>query len=295
VQRRLVGGLGVGVLAAALAAAAAGAAGSDPAGGDQFASLTELAGAAEVVGIGEAHDNPAHHSLQSLLLERMAGAGQRPVVAFEMLAEDQQGALDRALAEATSAADLAARLQWRTRGWPDFAMYYPLFQTARRYRLPVLAADLNAEARRVISHGGLGALPAADRILVASRLPEDSARESALLRQIEAVHCGRLPAGAEGPLAEAWHARNVTMARRIAGALADGRKVVLITGRAHLALDAVPGQLEALRPGTRVLVIDLVERPDTRPLANAALVITTATVSRPDECAELRRHPPMWD
>src|SRR5260370_20779102 len=129
----------------------------------------------------------------------MAGAGQRPVLAFEMLAEDQQGALDQALAEATSAADLAARLQWRTRGWPDFAMYYPLFQTARRYRLPVLAADLNAEARRVISHGGLGALPAADRILVAPRPPEGSARESAPPRPIQARPCRGPPARAEGP------------------------------------------------------------------------------------------------
>src|SRR5260370_21147330 len=137
----------------------------------------------------------------------MAGAGQRPVLAFEMLAEDQQDALDQALAEATSAADLAARLQWRTRGWPDFAMYYPLFQTARRYRLPVLAADLNAEARRVISHGGLGALPAADPILGASRLPEGSPRESAPLPQIGAGHRGGPPARPQGPLAAAWPPR----------------------------------------------------------------------------------------
>ena len=289
---RVVGGLCLGVLTVGLPGLTAPAGGGDSVGADQLASVAELARAADVVGIGEAHDNPTHHTLQSLLLERMIGAGERPAVAFEMLAEGQQVAVDQALAQATSPVDFAERLQWRARGWPDFAMYYPLFEAARRFRLPVLATDLNTGARRVIAHGGLGALPALDRGQVASQLPEDSAREAAVRRQIEAVHCGMLPPGASGPMAEAWHARNVTMARRIAVAVAEGRKVVFVAGRAHLAADAVPGQLEAVRPGTRVLVIDLVERPDTTPLPNADLVITTVAVSRADECAELRRHQP---
>jgi uncharacterized iron-regulated protein len=288
--RPSVSGLLVTVLALGGAAA-----GGDPAGPEGLASVAEVARAADVVGIGEAHDNPAHHSLQSLLLERMADGGQRPVVALEMLAEDQQATLDQALAETTSAADLADRLQWHAHGWPDFAMYFPLFEAARRYRLPVLAADLNVEARRMISRRGLGALPAANRARVASQLPADAAREATLRRQLETVHCGGLPASATRSMAEEWHARNVTMARRIAAALADGQKVLLIAGRAHLAADAVPGQLAALRPGTRVLVIDLVERPYTTPLQNADLIITTTAVQRTDECAALRRRPTKWE
>ncbi len=254
----------------------------------------ELARAADVIGIGEVHDNPAHHAIQSLALDRLVAAGERPVLAFEMLTEDQQAAVDEALREASSMQDLDHRLAWRARRWPDFSMYYPLFETARREGLPVLAADLSAELRRRVSHGGLGALPEPERTRLESQLPVNAAREDALWQEIQAGHCDLLPPAAEASMVEAWHARNVTMARRIAGALARGLKVVLIAGRAHLAADAVPGQLAALRPGTRVRIIDLVERDGDPPLANADVVLTTPGVNRPDECAELRRHPPKW-
>lgn len=286
------------LLAALLSTAAA--AGAAPVADEtptprEFQAVEQLARGADVLGIGEAHDNPAHHAIQALVLDRLVAAGARPVLAFEMLTEEQQPAVDQALGQPWPAAELARRLAWHARGWPDFTMYYPLFQAARRFELPVLAADLDPATRRAISRRGLDALPAPERARLASRLAADSAREDALRREIKAVHCGLLPAAAEGRMTEAWHARNVTMARRIAGALSEGRKVVVIAGRAHLGADAVPGQLAALRPGTRVAVVDLVERPDGTPLPNADLVLATPGVSRPDECTELRRQPPKWN
>lgn len=259
----------------------------------ELTRLEELARGADVVAVGEAHDNRSHHAVQALVLDRLVAAGERPVVAFEMLAEDQQAAVDAAMREASTIQDLERRLAWRARGWPDFAMYYPLFQTAKRWGLPVLAADLDAESRRTISRRGLDALPEPTRSRVASRLPSDAAREDSLRRDLQTVHCDLLPPGVEAAMAEAWHARNVTMAHRVAEALGDGRKVVFLAGRAHLAPDAVPGQLGEIRPGTRVVIIDLVEEGST-PLPDADVVLATPRASRPDECAELRRRPPKW-
>lgn len=268
-------------------------AGADQPPARELTRLEELARAVDVIAVGEAHDNRSHHAVQALVLDRLVAAGERPVVAFEMLTEDQQAKVDEAMREASSMQDLEQRLAWRARGWPDFAMYYPLFQTARRHGLAALAADLNADARRTISRGGLDALPETERTRVASRLPTDAAREDSLRREIQTVHCDLLPPAAQSSMAQAWHARNVTMARRISDALGSGRKVVFIAGRAHLAADAVPGQLAEIRPGTRVAIIDLVEEGATA-LANADVVLATPTVSRPDECAELRRRPPRW-
>jgi uncharacterized iron-regulated protein len=271
--------------------AAADVDGADPS--RALAAVAALARDAQVIAIGESHDNPAHHEIQAQVLERLVALGERPVLAFEMLSEEQQTTVDAALRDGGSVEDLERRLNWQARGWPDFRMYFPLFEIARRYGLPVLAADLDTAARRTITRGGIGALAEPERERAASRLPADPEREDDLRAELGAAHCGLLPAEVQASMAQAWHARNVTMARRIAGALADGRTVVLIAGRAHLAPHAVPGQLDAVRPGTRLRVVDLAERDGDPPLPNASLVWTTPSVTRPDRCDELRRHPPM--
>ncbi len=257
-------------------------------------AVTRLARQADVIAIGEAHDNPVHHTIETRVLESVAASGERPLLALEMLTVDQQAVVDAALADAPGAAELERRLAWRARGWPDFAMYYPLFKMAERARLPVLAADLDPTTKRAISRGGLSALPEVDRARVASRLAPDPGREAELRRDLQTAHCGLLSPAAQAAMAEGWHARNVTMAQRVVDGLAQGRKVVLVTGRAHLAADGTPGQLLALRPGTRIAVVDLVEAPGLEPLPNADVVWRTPGVDRPDRCTELRQQRPLW-
>ena len=97
-------------------------------------------------------------------------------------------------------------------------------------------------------------------------------------------------------MVDAWHARNVTMARRLAVALDRGLTVVVIVGRGHQAAGGLPDQLAALRPGTRQIVVDMIEAPNTRlevavgDAAGDAIWLTPA-VERGDPCAGLRRPP----
>jgi uncharacterized iron-regulated protein len=263
---------------------------ADPA---QLAAVVHRARGAQVIGIGESHDHPAHHAVQAQVLDALVAGGERPVLAFEMLTMAQQPVVDAAMSEALTAEELDRRLEWRARGWPDFNTYYPLFEAARRHGLTVLAADLDLASVRTVSRHGLGALPESERHHVESRLSPDAVREQRLRDQLQVAHCGLLPDTAQASMAAAWHARNVTMARRISDALAGGRPVVLITGRLHLASEGVPGQLAALRPGTRVLVVDLVEMGAAE-LPNADVVWTTPALARADRCDALRRHPPRW-
>src|SRR5262249_56610074 len=84
--------------------------------GQSAARVAGLARGAEVVFLGEQHDNPAHHDGQARVLEALVTAGARPAVAFEMLDAEQQAAVDQALAEGLSGAALEERLGWRARG-----------------------------------------------------------------------------------------------------------------------------------------------------------------------------------
>ncbi len=283
-----------GMMAAALLLA--GCAGSLwlPADGDpaaQAGAVAARARGAEVIYLGEEHDNPYHHLHQRQILEAMLAAGARPALAFEMLDTGQQGSVDRAVSERLGPQTLADRLHWKTRGWPDFEMYWPLFELAERYGLDVVAADLDPGVARRIAREGL-AVAGAERAGLASLLLPDAGREAKIARTIRDAHCNLLPESQLPAMVEAWHARNVTMARRISQALERHRQVVVIVGSGHQGPGGLPAQLEALRPGTRQLVVEMAEESaggDSSGLsAPADIVWLTPAVERPDPCAPLR-------
>lgn len=284
---------GVWRLAAALAVA--GCAATIHSLDDDPAAVARLTAArarhVRIVYLGESHDNPYHHRDQARVLEAMLTGGARPALAFEMLAQDQQPAVDEAMLEEADPAAVGKRLRWVERRWPDFEMYRPLFDLARRYGLPVVAIDLDQPLVRRIAKEGLGALPAGERSGLASRLAPDADRERGIARDIEAAHCGLLPAAAVPGMVDAWHARNVAMARRIIQALERAPQVVVIVGRGHQAPGGLADQLEALRPGTSQLAVDFVEagreEADQAPPDNH-IVWPTPPVERPDPCAPLR-------
>lgn len=266
--------------------------------GDDLAAAARVvaarARAAEVVYVGELHDNPHHHAAQARILEAIVAFGARPAVAFEMLSEDQQAAADEVAGGSAPAADADRRLRWQARGWPDFTMYWPIFEAARRARLPVVAADLDPAVARRIGREGLAALgDGAGR--VKSLLPSDPAREGAIAGTIQKAHCNLMPERRLPAMVEGWHARNVTMARRLGEALGRVRQVVVIVGRGHQAAGGLPAQLEALRPGTRQLVVTMLEVPagEAREAvlreAVGDIVWLTPAIGRSDPCAGLRQ------
>jgi uncharacterized iron-regulated protein len=272
--------------------------------GAQALVVAELASRAEVLYLGEQHDNPHHHERQQAVLDALVARGRRPALAFEMLTQDMQSEVDRLIREGVEPPELARQLAWQERGWPDFSWYWPLFATARRHGLPVIAADAERSTVHRISREGLAAL-GADAQALRSALPPDPAREAAMARVIQEAHCNLLPEPRLLSMVESWHARNVTMARRIGEALDRAPQVVVVAGRGHQAPGGLPDQLEALRPATRQLVVDLVETgpgpaAPMRLEAAAAgappvdrLVWPTPAVARPDPCEGLRgRLPP---
>src|SRR4030095_16240465 len=64
-------------------------------------------------------------------------------------------------------------------------------------------------------------------------------------------HCGLLPDARLPTMVDAWHARNVTMARRLAAALDRGLRVVVIVGRGHQAAGGARAALAPAPTGAR--------------------------------------------
>jgi uncharacterized iron-regulated protein len=172
-----------------------------------------------------------------------------------MVPETRQAALDAAVRSAADRAEVDRQLEWSAQGWPDFAMYWPLFELARKNNLPVVATDLDPAVNRRISRGGLGAAGDDDPARLRSAMPDDPARDKAIAQRIRDAHCNQITESRALRMLESWYARNVVMARRVGGALAQAPQVVVIMGRGHASPGAVPEQLAAMRPGTRQMVV----------------------------------------
>ena len=249
--------------------------------------VADRARSAEVLYLGELHDNALHHAIQARVVETMLLGGARPALAFEMVPETRQAVLDTTLRSTLSPEELGRQLEWQTQGWPDFMMYWPLFELARRYELPVVAADLDPAVTRRISRDGIGAA-GQDPARLRSALPDSTARDQEIARRIRVAHCDRITESRARRMLESWYARNVVIARRIAGALERAPQVVVIIGRGHQSPGGVPEQLEALRPKTRQMVVALLEgeTPPT-PETAADVVWLTPARQRPNPCLSL--------
>jgi uncharacterized iron-regulated protein len=258
---------------------------------------------ADLVILGEIHDNPDHHALQAGVLRALVGAGRRPAVAFEMLNLDEQAAVDGALARAPRDPDALARaVSWDRSGWPAFAMYRPIFVAALDAGLPIVAANLSHALGTEIVEQGPAVLPSDVRARIDRQgpLPADAAQ--ALREEMRADHCGLLPDHLLDPMVLAQRARDAQMAGRLLAAARSGRGAVLVTGGGHARTDrGVPAYVAVEAPGLRIASIAFVEVTPAQqtpgsyagdfgpgPIPYDFLVFTPGT-AREDPCEGLRK------
>ena len=142
----------------------------------------------DVVILGEIHDNLEHHENQAAAVRAILPGA----LVFETLTPEAAANVgpERADAEA-----LASRLGWAESGWPDFALYHPIFTAAPD--AAVFGAALPREAvRRAITDGAGAVLGerAAAFGLDEALAPADLAER---VREQEEAHCDALPEGNE--------------------------------------------------------------------------------------------------
>jgi uncharacterized iron-regulated protein len=271
---------------------------------DRWADGGALAAAvagADVVLLGETHDNADHHLLQAWLLDAIAASGRRPAVAFEMLGVHQQDALDAALARSPVTSDqVAAAVAWAESGWPGFDLYRPVFDASLAAGLPLLAANLPRDAARDAVRKGREALPEALRERLARDEPLPEAEAAEMRREMADSHCGELPERILDPMVLAQRARDAQMAERIETAAAR-RGAVLVTGSGHARRDrGVPRHVLRDTPALSLASVAFLEVSpgDLDPADYAGAygvarlpfdwVVFTPAAEREDPCAALR-------
>jgi uncharacterized iron-regulated protein len=256
---------------------------------------------ADFVLLGEKHDNPDHHQLQAHLIQALARDDRRPAVAFEMLSDDDRPKLE--LWQQTDPKSVSAFgdiLDWKHSGWPDFALYRPIFEVALARELPIEPANLS-KGQLVALHGGLAALPEARRRALGLDAPLSPAARESLADEIREGHCGMANDALVATMVDVQRARDAMLADAL---LRAGPPAVLIAGAGHVRRDrGVPLYLARRAPERRVLAIAFVEvgrdgGPDLHDLVSAFdYVWWTPRVDDEDPCTRFKdelekmRHP----
>jgi uncharacterized iron-regulated protein len=243
--------------------------------------------------LGEIHDNADAHRMRLAMLRRALAAGWRPVIAMEQFDLQRQPDIDRARREAPRDAQHVIDLAAPSRSGWDWALYRPVIALALDYELPLLAANLSGADTGKIVRSAYADVFDADRLAVLGLdQPVAPDWQAAQEREIDAGHCGLLPAAMWPAMARAQFARDAVMAdllRRHAD-----RGVVLIAGNGHVRRDiGVPRRLSVTADLRRVLAIGFLEADESPVSADAYdAVVRVPVAPRPDPCAALKAHRP---
>lgn len=236
---------------------------------------------AEVVIVGEVHDNPHHHANQAA-----AVAALRPAaLVFEMLTPEQAARITPELRGDPTA--LGVALEWEASGWPDFAMYHPIFAAAPGARVygAAFARDIVRDAMETGAPAAFGA--EAPRYGLDRPLPagEQAAQEA----EHAEAHCDALPAEMLPGMVAAQRLRDAGLARAALAALAEtGGPVAVITGNGHARRDrGMPVPLAVAAPEVSVLSLGQLEEAAEEPPPYDLWLVTPPAV-REDPCAAFR-------
>jgi uncharacterized iron-regulated protein len=246
-----------------------------------FTALPE----AQIVILGEIHDNKSHHDNQALAIASIAPKA----LVFEML--------DPAQAEAALGIDptdgpaLEAALGWKDSGWPDFALYHPLFTAAPQARLYGAALPRD-QVRRAFADGAATVFgdEAGRYGLLEPLSPEEQAAREA---DQQAAHCNALPAEMLPGMVAAQRLRDAAFARTALQALTEtGGPVVVITGSGHAdKLRGIPVALAAAAPQVSVLSVGQIEGDGDVLAGTFDLWLRSKATPRGDPCAAFAQPP----
>lgn len=214
--------------------------------------------AADIVILGEVHDNPVHHARQARLVRALRPSG----IAFEMVPSASEEGIQVFLAQGGKRDAIGPAIGWQRLGWPDWAMYRPVFAAANGAYVAgggVARSDLQLaiKAGAGVAYGrGAGSLG-----LV---LPLDPATQTGIEDEMIAAHCNKLPRAAASGMVEAQRLRDARFAAAAYRAFAagGGKRAVLITGNGHARADrGVPAYLRRVAPELRVVSVGMLELP----------------------------------
>jgi uncharacterized iron-regulated protein len=269
--------------------------------------LADVISKGGIVLLGEIHDNPAHHQIRALSLQKIVpDQTARPAVAFEQLTTDQQPALDRIWQRPPTTQitdEFLKAIDWASSGWAQND-YRPLFDAALSAKMPIYAGDVPKSIIRQAAKQGETAIAPAERARLKLDVPLPANQQDAILTELEASHCGVMPKTAFGGMAFAQRLRDATLADVALKAHAAHGSAIVMAGNGHVRGDrGIAWYVRQRAPEIKVVTVALVEveggktdaaayvplDPDGKPAVD--YVVFTPQHARPNPCDAFKAKP----
>lgn len=227
---------------------------------------------ADVIYLGETHDNADHHAAQLDIIKKIIDSGKKPVIGFEFFSRQQSSWLlnftsnnkhsFRPLKKEHAGTLLRQRLGWNDR--TDWPYYFPFIELAKEHGLQVFGADLDKGIRIRITRAGVEEMSAIEKSEVPEVYAEDSAEYQKLIfEDLRAGHCNMASDKLIKKLYKTISIRNAFMAQSIHMVqknLEQQQPVVMILGRGHVNYNGgLVTQLNYLNDKLKQLNIGLYE------------------------------------
>jgi uncharacterized iron-regulated protein len=237
---------------------------------------------ADVVILGEVHDNAEHHINQATALRAL-----RPTaVVFEMLDPEQSRIVESG---ELSGQTLADAIGWAESGWPAFDIYQPVFDAVDAAKVYGMAVPRDTVMAAFSDGADVAFGDGAARFALDTPLPDD---EQAAREAMQATaHCDALPPEMLPGMVAAQRLRDAVFSDTVLVALAEtGGPVAVITGTGHARTDwGMPAALRRAAPEVRILSIgQLEDNGDAVDAPPFDLWLVTPPAERPDPCAAFR-------
>lgn len=252
--------------------------------GDVIAS----ARGADVVIIGEIHDNPGHHQNQAEIVAALQPAG----LVFEMIPQSAEDDVNALRESGAGREQIAGSLDWGTTRWPDFGYYAAILEAAPDARV-FGAEQSRADVRRATIEGAAVVFgPDASTYGLDEPLPRDEQEAREML--LADAHCGEVSAETLPGMVEAQRLRDAGLADAAlwARTMTADEQVVVIAGFGHAGRSrGVPSLLGIAAPDLKVVSVGQFESPPDDPGEFDQVLISPAP-PRSDPCAGLAAQEP---
>jgi uncharacterized iron-regulated protein len=131
--------------------------------------VTQDLAKANVVYLGETHDNPEDHQAQLAIIQQLYQQDPRMAIGMEMFQRPYQPVLEKFLQGKLTEAALQKESQYKKRWGYPWENYAPILRFAKEKQLPVLALNTPSEVTQRVSRKGLRSLRRSDRKFIPPR------------------------------------------------------------------------------------------------------------------------------
>jgi uncharacterized iron-regulated protein len=198
---------------------------------EQF--INEIA-SKKIIFVGEVHDNPEHHLIQTQIIQALIDIHGPVTVAMEIFQKPQQPILDQYLRGDLTEGDFLRKVNWRNEWGVDYHFYRPILLTAKQNKSNVLAINAPRDIVKKVARHGVKSLDATERQKLAKEIDLSNKAHRDYVQRIYTHHAHK-DLKRFDYFYEAQCVWEDSMAQNLAEYLKrNGGKIIVIIGNGHI-------------------------------------------------------------